>query len=176
MPDSLPTVPASRDLIQGWYVDHHRWLQGWLRRRMGNAFDAADIAHDTYERLLGKPNGELGDVREPRAFLTQIAKSLAANAFRRRCVEEAFLESLAHVPEDLAVSPEQQAIVLQALIELDRHLEALPAPVRQAFLMSQVDEMKQADIAEALGLSLATVKRHIARAVVHVCLLADAVP
>ena len=48
MPDSLPTVPASRDLIQGWYVDHHRWLQGWLRRRMGNAFDAADIAHDTY--------------------------------------------------------------------------------------------------------------------------------
>jgi RNA polymerase sigma-70 factor (ECF subfamily) len=36
--------------------------------------------------------------------------------------------------------------------------------VRKAFLLSQLDGMKQADIAIELNLSLATVQRHIAKA------------
>ncbi|MDZ4357508.1 MAG: sigma factor, partial [Variovorax sp.] len=34
------------------YGDHHGWLQGWLRRRLGSACDAADLAHDVFMRLL----------------------------------------------------------------------------------------------------------------------------
>jgi RNA polymerase sigma-70 factor (ECF subfamily) len=40
--------------------------------------------------------------------------------------------------------------------------------VRRAFLLSQLDGMKQADIAAKLQLSLATVQRHIAKAA-HCC-------
>ncbi|WP_276204144.1 sigma factor, partial [Delftia tsuruhatensis] len=36
------------------YSDHHGWLLGWLRKRLGNAFDAADLTQDTYVRLLGR--------------------------------------------------------------------------------------------------------------------------
>ncbi|MCP2821025.1 RNA polymerase subunit sigma-24, partial [Salmonella enterica subsp. enterica serovar Typhimurium] len=28
------------------YRGHHGWLQGWLRRKLGDAMDAADIAQD----------------------------------------------------------------------------------------------------------------------------------
>src|ERR1700756_5510846 len=38
------------------YEDHHCWLQGWLRRRLGNAADAADLAHDAFLRLILKPD------------------------------------------------------------------------------------------------------------------------
>lgn len=174
----MPDIPAvsHRALIQCWYVDHHDWLQSWLRRRMGSGPDAADLTQDTYERLIRKSADELDGVREPRAFLTRVAKSLAANLYRRRCVEEAFVTSIAHFPQAQEASPEEQAIVLEALVELDAHLAALPELVRKAFLLSQLDDMRQTDIAAELGISLATVKRHIARAVVHVCLLSEAQP
>ena len=59
---------------------------------------------------------------------------------------------------------ESRAILIETLVELDRRLDTLPAPVVKAFLLSQLDGMKQADIAAELKLSLATVQRHIAKA------------
>ena len=64
--------------------------------------------------------------------------------------------------------PETRAILLETLVELDRRLDTLAPPVRRAFLLSQLDGMKQADIAAELQLSLATVQRHIAKAA-HCC-------
>ncbi|MOA54761.1 putative RNA polymerase sigma factor FecI [compost metagenome] len=61
--------------------------------------------------------------------------------------------------------------MLEALVEIDRLLGELPLPVRQAFLLSQIEGMKQADIAVELGVSLPTARRYIARAVVQVCFL-----
>jgi RNA polymerase sigma-70 factor (ECF subfamily) len=61
-------------------------------------------------------------------------------------------------------SEEEKAIILETLVELDQLLDGLPAPVRRAFLMSQVDGLSHGDIASALGISIATVKRHINKA------------
>ena len=41
--------------ILSLYQAHHGWLRGWLLRRLGNAFDAADLAHDAFARLLAAP-------------------------------------------------------------------------------------------------------------------------
>lgn len=38
--------------VRSLYIDHHGWLQGWLRRKLGNACDAADLAHDTFVRVM----------------------------------------------------------------------------------------------------------------------------
>ena len=54
------------------YSDHHGWLHGWLQRRLGNAWDAADLTQDTFVRVLGRPIAG----NEPRALLTHIAKGL----------------------------------------------------------------------------------------------------
>ena len=51
----MPSAPASSPLhreISTLYAGHHGWLQGWLRSRLGNAFDAADLAQDTFVRIL----------------------------------------------------------------------------------------------------------------------------
>ena len=57
--------------IDQLYSDHHGWLHGWLRSRLGNAADAADLAQDTFLRVLLKQ--ELLELRTPRAFLRTIA-------------------------------------------------------------------------------------------------------
>src|SRR5256885_14470663 len=43
---------APADPVHTLYVEHHGWLQGWLRRKLGNVFEASDIAHDTFVNVI----------------------------------------------------------------------------------------------------------------------------
>ncbi|MGS1009912.1 sigma-70 family RNA polymerase sigma factor [Achromobacter anxifer] len=153
--------------IEGLYVEHGGWLRGWLRRKLGDASTAADLAHDTFVRVLSKDS--LPEMREPRALLTTIAHGLVLNLRRRQRIEQAYLEALALLPEPQMPSPETQAILFETLLEIDRLLDALPRLVRQAFLLSQIDGKRQGEIAAELGISIPTVKRYIARALAHCC-------
>jgi len=65
--------PAIQEHVDALYQGHHRWLQGWLGRKLGNAGDAADLAQDVFVRLLCRQPCE---VREPRTYLSAIAGML----------------------------------------------------------------------------------------------------
>jgi RNA polymerase sigma-19 factor, ECF subfamily len=158
----LTTAAASLDPVAELYVEHHRWLQGWLRRRLGCTHRAADLAHDTFLRLINRE--EPVAIQAPRAFLTTVAQRVLANHWRREYLEQAYLEALAQQPEALAPSPEERQIILATLNEIDALLATLPDEVRRAFLRSQLDGRKQGEIAAELGISVTTVKRHLRRA------------
>ncbi|THF60709.1 sigma-70 family RNA polymerase sigma factor [Pseudothauera rhizosphaerae] len=157
------------------YHDHHRWLQNWLYRRIGCPHQAADLTQDTFVRVLGAR--DLGRLDEPRAFLTTLAQRVLFSFWRRRNLENAWLEALAQQPENHAPSAEDYALVREAIETLDRLLGGLPLRARKAFLMNRLEEMTHAEIARALGVSVATVERDVKRAFTH-CYLAclDAMP
>lgn len=150
---------AGIDLLYG---SHHGWLQSWLRGRLGNAFDAADLAQDTFVRVLTKR--EPIDVREPRAYLATIANGLVANHWRRQALERAYLDALAAQPHALAPSPEERLLILETLEDIARLLNGLPATVREVFLLSQLDGLTYPQIAERLGLSVNVVQKAMTRA------------
>ncbi|KQW41408.1 MULTISPECIES: sigma-70 family RNA polymerase sigma factor [Pseudomonas] len=158
-----------RSAVDVLYSDHHGWLQGWLRKRLGNTFDAADLAQDTFVRVI-KARTAL-DIREPRPYLSMIAKGLLIDLFRRRSLEQSYLEVLAAMPQAQHPSLEEQAIMLQALMEIDRLLLGLGPRVRQAFILSQFDGLTYPQIAERLGVSVRTVNNHMAKAMEHCCLM-----
>ncbi|WP_268630650.1 sigma factor, partial [Escherichia coli] len=109
------------------YCDHHRWLRSWLHRRLGNAADAADLAHDTFIRLLGKTVfPRFGSVAEARAYRRTVGNALCADLWRHREVERAWLDALAAQPEPVAASAEHQAIVIETLLDIGRMLGRLP--------------------------------------------------
>lgn len=161
-----PLVPTAHPVAE-LYADHHGWLQAWLRKKLGCSHRAADLAHDTFLRLLSRE--EPVAIEEPRAFLATIAKGLVSNYFRRQKIEQAWLEALAHLPEAEVPSPETRALMLETLLEIDRRLAALGVLVRRAFLLSQLDGLPQAEIAARLGVSVPTVKRYVAKALVACC-------
>ncbi|PAU75304.1 sigma-70 family RNA polymerase sigma factor [Halomonas salipaludis] len=161
-----------REQVHTLYSEHHRWLLGWLRSRLGCSQQAADFAQDTFVRILGRDDAErqVEAIREPRSFLATIANRVLIDYFRRHALEKAYRESLAQQPEPVAISPEEQAIVLEALHELDAMLSGLGSKVRRAFLLSQLQGMRYADIARELGVSLSSVKKYMAKAT-ESCLL-----
>ena len=84
------------------YSEHHGWLYGWLRGKLGNRAEAADLAQDTFLRLLGKR--EAAPLREPRGYLATIARGLLIDRYRRQALEQAYLEALAQQAEPTAIS------------------------------------------------------------------------
>lgn len=155
----MSSAPAAFAQVHTLYADHHGWLESWLRKKLGNTFDAADLAQDTFVRVLGAHNPP--SIAQPRAYLTSIAKNILANWCQRQALERAYLQALAAMPEAMAPSPEQRLLILQTLHEVDAMLDALKPQARRAFLLSQIDGMKYEDIARELGVSLITVKRYM---------------
>ncbi|HVR48990.1 MAG TPA: sigma-70 family RNA polymerase sigma factor [Pseudorhodoferax sp.] len=149
------------------YSHHHGWLHGWLRRKLGDAHHAADLAQDTFVRILVACRAQelaLEAVREPRAYLTTVAARLLVNHYRRLSVEQAWLAALATQPAAFAVSPEERLAILQTLQEVDALLDTLPPKARTAFLLAQLEGLTYAQIAERLNVALRTVKRYMAQA------------
>ncbi|TRX73067.1 sigma-70 family RNA polymerase sigma factor [Pseudomonas mangiferae] len=166
---------ASRD-VGALYRSHHGWLHGWLRTRLGNACEAADLAQDTFLRvLLATASAErplrLEQVREPRAYLVTVARRVLCNHYRRQSLERAWLQALALVPEAEHPSPEQQLLLVEALHEVDALLEGLAPRVREAFLLAQLEGLGYAEIALRLQVCERSVKRYVAQALAH-CMLA----
>ena len=75
------------------------------------------------------------------------------------------------MPEALQPSPEEQAILFQALMEIDRLLQGLGPRVKQTFILSQFSGLTYPQIAEQLGVSVRTVNNHMAKAMEHCCLM-----
>lgn len=160
---SAETTPQRE--LHALYSDHHRWLHGWLSRKLDCRADAADLAHDTFLRAF--TSRQLGHIHEPRAFLATLARRVLSNFWRRRELERAYLEALASLPPECMPSAEDQALVQEAVIALDRLLDGLPRKVRQAFLLSRLEGLTHVEIAGVLKLSVATIERYLKQAFAH---------
>ncbi len=166
---SVPPL-ADAERFQMLYREHHRWLQQWLRGRVGSSFDAADLAQDTFLRVLGKPRA-LDEVREPRAWLSRIAHGLVVDKVRRDEVERACLQAIASLPEPEVVSPEARMLLIELLTAIDAMLEGLGARAREAFLLSRLEQMSYPEIATRMGVSLSSVEKYMAAAIRHCYLM-----
>jgi RNA polymerase sigma-70 factor (ECF subfamily) len=154
---------ASSALLHTLYCDHHGWLKGWLRQRLGDREQAADVAQDTFLRLL--TSGRLPGLQEGRAYLTQIARNLVIDQWRRQRIERAYLQSIAHLPEPETPSLETRALILETLMQIDAMLDRMPDKVRSAFLLSQFEGLSYGQIAERLGVTVSSVQKYMTRAI-----------
>lgn len=156
--DSL-SLPAVEQL----YRHHHGWLQGWLHRKLGDSGDAADLAQDTFVRLMAARRPPVLR-EEPRALITHIAKGLLVDHWRRRAVQQAYLDAIAHLPEPQVPSPETGLMIVQTLVAVDAMLQRLPAATRDLFLLAQLDGLTLQELSERTGKPVITVRRHLRKA------------
>jgi len=156
----MSAVEIPNQTVEVLYSNHHGWLRGWLRKRLGNAFDAADLAHDTYVRVM--VSGKIPGPEQSRSHLTQIANGLVIDLYRRRQLEAAYLEAIGLLPQGQVPSEESRALVIEALVEVDTILHGLAPRARAALLLCRLDGLSYREIAAELGVSVSSVEKYIA--------------
>lgn len=162
--------PPFQHAITTLYSDHHHWLFSWLRRKLGCSQNAADIAQDTFVRILASRDS-VASMREPRAYLSTTAKRLLIDRSRRQQIENAYLHELALTADALCAagmqSPEQILSTLEALEQIAFVLDGLSAKTHQVFLAYFLDGCNQAEIARQLDISERMVRKYLTQALVH---------
>lgn len=157
--------------VDSLYRQHHDWLKAWLYKRLACSATAADLAHDTFLRLI--TSRQVGQVQQPKAYLGNIARGLLIDRYRRHALEQAYLESLATLPEPLEISSEQRLMILETLLEIDRMLDGLSERTRTIFCMTQFDGLSYVQISQRLNLSTNTVRKHFIQALTQCLLLIE---
>lgn len=161
-PFVLMSMPSHTAAIERIYVQHHSWLYGWLRAKLTDACDAADVAQDTFVRILVSRNAN--QIREPRDYLATVARGLVIDRYRRRAIELAYLETLAARPAVTVISEEDKAVIIETLVAVDKALTQLGARTQKIFMLSQIEGLTYQQIAAQMKVSLTTVKKHMVRA------------
>ncbi|SEI22172.1 RNA polymerase sigma-70 factor, ECF subfamily [Pseudomonas asplenii] len=150
------------DLLTMVFRSDYSWLTARLRYKLGCRYNAEDVASEAFTQLAAMPT--LQEVKEPRAMLTTIANRVMYELSRRRDLERAYMEALALAPEACHPSPEEQHLLMESLLAVDKALEGLSVNARSAFLYSQLDGLTYAQIGELLGVSAARVRQYMVKA------------
>jgi RNA polymerase sigma-70 factor (ECF subfamily) len=124
--------------------------------------EAEDVVQDVFVRVL-EHHRSLTAVRDMRVWLVRIAWNLAIDRRRRirpQQFDEGFADSLVarNLPADEALNEAQR---LRSVL---RELERLPRAERDVLLLSVVEELGTAEMAEVLGRSESAVRALLFRA------------
>jgi RNA polymerase sigma-70 factor (ECF subfamily) len=139
---------------------YSRLIRGLLRRSLGQN-DVDDHVQEVFLRLFA----ELERLRDPaalRSFLIGIAIRVAGTELRRRRVRRWLSLTTSGDPPELAVPP-LDASAREALQRLYAILDRQDPDSRLLFTMRYVERLELTELAQAFDVSLATLKRRLAR-------------
>jgi RNA polymerase sigma factor (sigma-70 family) len=149
---------AAPDLEALW-AEHAQGLFAFLAYRTGDRALAEDLLADTFERAL-KARGRF-DRRKgsERTWLYAIALNLMRDQARRAAAEARALDAAGPPPEATADHAER----LASRDAVQRAMERLPEPEREALALRFGAELTVPEVAELLGLSLTTAEGRVYR-------------
>jgi RNA polymerase sigma factor (sigma-70 family) len=159
---------ASARLVMEVIADDVPALRRYVRARVGDAADVDDLVQDVLLRVLQNDEA-VGACHSRRAYLYSIARNLLRDRYRHQRVRARALADLA-VQEAHAVVPAFQERVLLARegkCAIDKAMARLRPSHREIYCLSRLDGLRNADIADRLGISLRSVERHVGEVSVY---------
>lgn len=142
-------------------------LIAFFVRRMHNHAEAEDLTQEVLMRVVERSAAI--DERGPDAYVFQIAANLLRDRGRRLKVRAAYQAGFGMIdagrveeldPDRVVQGRHTLAVILRALNEL-------PDRTRNIFILFRLENMKQREIADTLGLSVRTIEQHVIRASVY---------
>jgi RNA polymerase sigma-70 factor (ECF subfamily) len=144
--------------VRTLYQAHTRYLAGVVYRMMGADADVDDVVQETFLDGLAALS-ELKDVRALRGWLATIAVRRVHKLLARRRRRKTLLGIFSHVlPTHADVREGERVMDLYAALERVRE------DLRVPWTLARIEGWMLPDVAQACGVSLATVKRRIQEA------------
>jgi RNA polymerase sigma-70 factor (ECF subfamily) len=142
-------------------------LVAYFQRRCRNVAEAEDLAQDVLVRVLA--HEKFMSPGQASGYIFKIAVNRWRDRGRRMMshgINVAWDEMSALSVSD-GLSPERLVAGQEELNNVVSALQQLGGRTRNVLVMCRVDQMKQRDIAECMGISVSSVEKHLARALRH---------
>ncbi|WP_238412113.1 sigma-70 family RNA polymerase sigma factor [Saccharothrix deserti] len=161
------TPAAAEQTLASTFTGHRSHLVGVAYRLTGSVADAEDAVQEAWLRLTGLSAEAQAGIRDLRGWLTTVVGRICLDRLRSAAVRrERYVGQW--LPEPLITSGEDDpldAVVrddgvrMAALVVLDR----LTPEQRVAFVLHDAFDVPFAEIADALGCTVATARQHASR-------------
>jgi RNA polymerase sigma factor (sigma-70 family) len=165
---SPASKPSDSEGGTAFIADLRPALVAYFQRRCGNAAEAEDLAQDVILRALN--HAEWTSVEEARGYIFRIALNRWRDRGRRKVTHGTEIdwddESTLGVAEE--ISPERVLSSQEQLRRIASALQALEERTRNVFVLCRLEQMKQKEIADLLGISVSAVEKHLVKALAHV--------
>jgi RNA polymerase sigma-70 factor, ECF subfamily len=129
----------------------------------GNRHDAEEVAQDTflraYRALCSYPPERVRELKQ-KAWLHRIAVNVVRN--RARGLRPRLVELNGSEP-DTRTGPEEETMRQAEIDELAARVAELPVRYREAVVLRHVQDLSYAEVSEALGQPVGTVKANVHR-------------
>ena len=157
-PDGVPSSP--RAAVTNLFHHHYRRLVGLAGLMVDDRETAEEVVQDAFEALY-RHWDRLRDPYAAVAYLNRSVVNRSRSRVRRRMTERA------HELPDAGVAPSAESAGLDGSRrdELLVAVRALPRRQREVMVLRYFLDLSEAEIAEWLGVSRGSVKRHAFRAV-----------
>ena len=167
-------LQAGKDRALNPLMDRHReGLFRFVLRQVHNEADALELTMETFVRAYFN----IGKFRPAARFATwlyQIALNLCRDYLRSRAYQYSLQTTSFDAPAEEGADPslllatgrrpDQRADRREELIALEKAISELPEDLRNAFILSALEDRQQAETAELLGISLKAVETRVYRA------------
>ena len=175
----MATIPSDEELVQKAQGDDERAFGKLVERyetkvyslamkMLRNPEDAEDVLQDTFLRAYRGIKSFQGNS----TFSTWIYRITANSALMRLRKKQLPTVSIDDADErempiniaDWSPGPVEQLLTQETQKAMDEAIEALPPEFKQVFILRDVEELSNAEVAEILDLSVAAVKSRLHRA------------
>lgn len=156
---------AEEDLIRNLFVRYSELLRSYIRRRVDNEADAAELVQEVWLRLMHHTAS--ARLREsPESYLYRTASNLIRDQHRRRiarCADQ-------HVPLDddlidgVRNDPELCIAARQLSMALEQAIGELSPKMREVFLLRLFAELSYREIQARTRIPLRSIERYMSQA------------
>ncbi|MDD7884556.1 RNA polymerase sigma factor [Flavivirga sp. 57AJ16] len=144
------------------YESNKKPLSAFINSYTKNQAQTDDIVQDTFIKLWNAKEG-IDENISLGGFLCKIAYYTFIDTFRKKKREQSMLDVWQYKKLMLLVK-EESDIKKEKIHLIEKAIEKLPPKCKEIFVMSKFEQLKYAEIAEQLGLSIKTVEVQMGKA------------
>lgn len=150
------------------FQEHEKSIKRIFARYCRRAEDIEDYTQETFLKAFAAETKT--DIQNPKAFLLRVAQNLAFSEIKRKVntntdhYEDSGGEEV--LQDERQVSIENQIDGQRKLVVAAKVIASLPPDYRRALLMRKMEKLKFKQIATRLNVSLSTVEKRVAAALV----------
>lgn len=132
-----------------------------------NEAEVEDVVKDSFVKLWHK-HTDFNHLAAIKSFLYITTRNACLNVLRNAQVKETVHQELAYLSEQKVDEPMlNQLIKLELMQEIYNEIENIPEKRRAVFKMAYLEGMRNEEIATLLNISIFTVKKHKAKALIY---------